>query len=86
MFNLNEKYFSISERCGRNHQNKFCLRPLKWTNVPGELNRRFKQISYKQTSFLKHTGIYEVPVRVESGTQASQINDIHRSWSINYGP
>ena len=26
------------------------------------------------------------PVRVESGTQASQINDIHRSWSINYGP
>ena len=29
MFNLNEKYFSISERCGRNHQNKFCLRPLK---------------------------------------------------------
>ena len=26
MFNLNEKYFSISERCGRNHQNKFCLR------------------------------------------------------------
>ena len=37
MFNLNEKYFSISERCGRNHQNKFCLRPLKWTNVPGEL-------------------------------------------------
>ena len=38
MFNLNEKYFSISERCGRNHQNKFCLRPLKWTNVPGELS------------------------------------------------
>ena len=29
MFNLNEKYFSISERCGRNHQNKFCLRPPK---------------------------------------------------------
>ena len=29
MLNLNEKYFSISERCGRNHQNKFCLRPLK---------------------------------------------------------
>ena len=29
MFNLNEKYFSISERCGRNHQNKFCLRPSK---------------------------------------------------------
>ena len=40
MFNLNEKYFSISERCGRNHQNKFCLRPLKWTNVPGELSHR----------------------------------------------
>ena len=29
MFNLNEKYFSISERCGRNHQNNFCLRLLK---------------------------------------------------------
>ena len=35
---MNEKYFSISKRCGRNHQNKFCLRPLKWTNVPGELS------------------------------------------------
>ena len=29
MFNSNEKYFSISERCGRNHQIKFCLRPPK---------------------------------------------------------
>ena len=39
MFNLNEKYFSISERCGRNHQNKFCLRPLKGRLGPWELNR-----------------------------------------------
>ena len=38
MFNLNEKYFSISERCGRNHQNKFCLRPLKGRLGPWELN------------------------------------------------
>ena len=39
MFNLNEKYFSISERCGRNHQNKFCLRPLKGRLGPWELTR-----------------------------------------------
>ena len=37
MFNLNEKYFSIGERCGRNHQNKFCLRPLKGRFYPWEL-------------------------------------------------
>ena len=37
MLNLNEKYFSISERCGRNHQNKFCLRPLKGRLGPWEL-------------------------------------------------
>ena len=38
MLNLNEIYFSISERCGRNHQNKFCLRPLKRRFYPWELN------------------------------------------------
>ena len=37
MFNLNEKYFSISERCGRNDQNKFCIRPLKGRFYPWEL-------------------------------------------------
>ena len=36
MSNLNEKYFTISERCGRNHQNKFCLRPLKGRLGPWE--------------------------------------------------
>ena len=35
--NLNEKYFSISDRCGRNHENKFCLRPLKGRLGPWEL-------------------------------------------------
>ena len=30
-----EKYFSISERCGRNHQNKFCLCPLKGQKAHG---------------------------------------------------
>ena len=39
MFNLNEKYFSISERCGRNHQNKFCLRPPKRRLCTWELNQ-----------------------------------------------
>ena len=43
MFNLNEKYFSISERCGRNHQNKFCLRPLKGRLGPWELSVIFGQ-------------------------------------------
>ena len=38
MSNLNEKYFTISERRGRNHQNKFCLRPLKGRFSPWELN------------------------------------------------
>ena len=38
MFNLNKKYFSISERCGRTHQNKFCLRPLKGRLGPWELS------------------------------------------------
>ena len=38
MLNLNEKYFTISEPCGRNHQNKFCLRPLKRRFSPWELN------------------------------------------------
>ena len=37
MLNLNEKYFSISERCERNHQNKFCLRPPKRRLYPREL-------------------------------------------------
>ena len=41
MFNLNEKYFSISVRCGRNHQNKFCLRPLKGRLSPWELSSTF---------------------------------------------
>ena len=39
MFNLNEKYFSISERCGRNHQNKFCLRLPKRRFCTWELSR-----------------------------------------------
>ena len=43
MFNLNEKYVSISERCGRNHQNKFCLRPLKGRLGPWELSWVFYQ-------------------------------------------
>ena len=38
MFNLNGKYFSISERYGRNHQNKFCLSPPKRRLCPWELN------------------------------------------------
>ena len=37
MFNLNEKYFSISERCGRNHQNKFLFTSPKETFSPWEL-------------------------------------------------
>ena len=43
MSNLNEKYFTISERRGRNHQNKFCLRPLKGRFSPWELNRTADQ-------------------------------------------
>ena len=39
MFNLNEKYFSISERCGRNHQNKFCLRSPKRRLCTWELSQ-----------------------------------------------
>ena len=38
MFNLNEKYFPISERCGRNHQNKFLFTSPKETFSPWELN------------------------------------------------
>ena len=47
MFNLNEKYFYISERCGRNHRNKFCLRPLKGRFYPWELScsRPFSSVS-----------------------------------------
>ena len=41
MLNLNEKYFTISEPRGRNHQNKFCLRPLKRRFSPWELNHRY---------------------------------------------
>ena len=37
MFNLNEKYFPISERCGRNHQNKFLFTSPKETFSPWEL-------------------------------------------------
>ena len=37
MLNLNEKYFTIREPRGRNHQNKFCLRPLKRRFYPWEL-------------------------------------------------
>ena len=37
MLNLNEKYFTISERRRRNDQNKFCLRPLKGRVSPWEL-------------------------------------------------
>ena len=38
MFNLNEKYFSISKRCGRNHQNKFLFTSPQGTIFPWELS------------------------------------------------
>ena len=38
MFNLNEKYFPISEWCGRNHQNKILFTSPKETFSPWELN------------------------------------------------
>ena len=37
MLNLNVKYFSISERCGRNHQNKFLFTSPQGTIFPWEL-------------------------------------------------
>ena len=52
MFNLNEKYFSISERCGRNHQNKFCLRLPKRRFCTWELNTR-KKFKYNTESQIK---------------------------------
>ena len=56
MFNLNEKYFSISERCGRNHQNKFCLRPLKGRLGPWELTMKLlKQKRFIRNCRLKYT-------------------------------
>ena len=47
MFNLNEKYFPISERCGRNHQNNFLFTSPKETFSPWELTQnraRFVEI------------------------------------------
>ena len=41
MFNLNEKYFTISKRCGRNHQNKFLFTSPQGTIFPWELNDSF---------------------------------------------
>ena len=58
MFNLNEKYFSISERCGRNHQNKFCLCLLKWTNVPGELNSQNSRYRNEVADFIHSLPIH----------------------------
>ena len=46
MFNLNEKYFSISERCWRNHQNKFCLRRLK-----GRFSRHDASVNLSELMF-----------------------------------
>ena len=53
MFNLNEKYFFISERCGRNHQNKFCLRPLKRRFYPWELSsmKRFDNLQHDKFGY-----------------------------------
>ena len=39
MFNLNDKNFPISERCGRNHQNKILFTSPKETFSPWELRR-----------------------------------------------
>ena len=65
MFNLNEKYFSISERCGRNHQNKFCLRPLKGRFYPWELKHRNTVLSD-----VKHMTGNALEVTVEKGPSA----------------
>ena len=56
MLNLNEKYFSISERCGRNHQNKFCLRPLKGRFYPWEL--KVKSIPFYEIFLDKHVELH----------------------------
>ena len=57
MFNLNEKYFPISERCGRNHQNKFLFTSPKETFSPWELNK-IPQCNYRKSAHLKfHDGI-----------------------------
>ena len=53
MFNLNEKYFPISERCGRNHQNKFLFTSPKETFSPWEL--KLSNFSLFQTAISNYT-------------------------------
>ena len=53
MFNLNEKYFPISERCGRNHQNKFLFTSPKETFSPWELNEPNLRNHAKRVTFKK---------------------------------
>ena len=54
MLNLNEKYFTISEPRGRNHQNKFCLRPLKRRFSPWELTPCSRPYIFMKFQFLYH--------------------------------
>ena len=53
MFNLNEKYFPISERCGRNHQNKILFTSPKETFSPWELNFRWKCVMARSAKSLR---------------------------------
>ena len=58
MFNLNEKYFPISERCGRNHQNKFLFTSPKETFSPWELSDRVDSFStYHDKEIRKRRGV-----------------------------
>ena len=84
MFNLNEKYFSISERCGRNHQNKFCLRPLKGRFYPWELNS--KNLDSSRTIFIIIFFNFEKKMLMENSF-ARQINKdaTHIITQIEYG-
>ena len=72
MFNLNEKNFPIGERCGRNNQNKFCLRLLRRRFSPWELKRKSK-IFEKNAKFSiclhvkGHGGIAVSPFEITKG-------------------
>ena len=87
MLNLNEKYFTISERRGRNHQNKFCLRPLKGRFSPWELkhmvNYDLNIILYSikgSQTFGQQTWIFSP--RIVNKSERVRIETILLSWSF----
>ena len=75
MFNLNEKYFTISKRCGRNHQNKFLFTSPQGTIFPWELNSGPFTIAdcrpYVSTrNLVKHRSI-EIEIEPELGLKVN---------------